>query len=540
MKLKHFLTISFSSIITIVAAQKPIFSEAKLKSVMLYEQSAELYSNTTFKIPKGSSEIVIANIAENIDESSIKIGSKSKISVLTYRFTDDEDFYKIELDKKNPEHKIVLDSISLMEKKIKDLTIQKTSLANSIGILDKNQTINSGSTSYSKELEKLIEYYQKKRIDLSLQLDNVDNDISKLNVKLGKLQTKFNLNNKEMENYPKGKLVVQVSNDVDELVNLDIKYSVRDASWRPYYDVVIPDINSKTKLLYKALIRQNSGLDWKNVELHLISGFPNVHKNIPNLYDWNLYYQQPVPIMKDEVYYDAKKTAPVTASASVVSAERMMEEVTVVRASAFQNQLNVGYDLKDLYTILSNNQDNSINLDDNEIPATYTYYTIPKMDKTVFLVAELDNLDKYNLINAEANIIFQDTNVGKTSLNIDNTDNKLLLTLGDDRRVSIKRDLIKDKTMEKSISSSNKEQQYAYQFTIRNNKNEKIKLRIKDQVPVSTDKQIIISMVNKGGATYDEKTGDLTWDIVLNANETKKIDFSFKVNSLKNKVLLGL
>ncbi|MFC4163328.1 DUF4139 domain-containing protein [Epilithonimonas zeae] len=540
MKLKHFLTISFSSIIIIVAAQKPIFSEAKLKSVMLYEQSAELYSNTSLRIPKGSSELVIANIAENIDESSIKIGSKSKISVLTYRFTDDEDFYKIELDKKNPEHKIVLDSISLMEKKIKDLTIQKTSLANSISILDKNQTINSGSTSYSKELEKLIEYYQKKRIDLNLQLDNVDNDISKLNVKLGKLQTKFDLNSKEMENYPKGKLVVQVSSNVDELVNLDIKYSVRDASWRPYYDVLILDINSKTKLLYKALIRQNSGLDWKNVELHLISGFPNVHKNIPNLYDWNLYYQQPVPIMKDEVYYDAKKTAPVTASASVVSAQRMMEEVTVVRASAFQNQLNVGYDLKDLYTILSNNQDNSINLDVNEIPATYTYYTIPKMDKTVFLVAELDNLDKYNLINAEANIIFQDTNVGKTSLNTENTDNKLLLTLGDDRRISIKRDLIKDKTMEKSISSSNKEQQYSYQFTIRNNKNEKIKLRIKDQVPVSTDKQIIISMVNKGGATYDEKTGDLTWDIVLNANETKKIDFSFKVNSLKNKVLLGL
>ena len=47
-------------------------------------------------------------------------------------------------------------------------------------------------------------------------------------------------------------------------------------------------------------------------------------------------------------------------------------------------------------------------------------------------------------------------------------------------------------------------------------------------------------MMNKGGATYDEKTGDLIWDIVLEANETKKIDFSFKVNSLKTKVLLGL
>ena len=540
MKIKHLLTATFCSIVASISAQKPVFTEAKLKSVMLYEQSAELYSNTSFRIPKGSSEIVIANIAENIDESSIKIGSKSKISVLTYRFTDDEDFYKVELDKKNPEHKLVLDSISLMEKKIKDLSFQKTSLANSIAILDKNQTINSGSTSYSKELEKLIEYYQKKRIDLSLQLDNVESSITQMNTKLGKLQTKFDLNSKEMENYPTGKLVVQISSESDETVNLDIKYSVRDASWRPYYDVVIPDINSKTKLMYKALIKQNSGLDWKNVELHLVSGFPNVHKQIPSLYDLNLYYQNPIPVMRDEVYYEPQRTPAATASVSKVSAKEMLADVSVVRASAFQNQLNVGYDLKDLYTILSNNQENSINLDVNEIPATYTYYTIPKMDKTVFLIAELDNLEKYNLINAGANIIFQDTNVGKTTLNTENTENKLLLTLGDDRRISIKRDLIKDKTMEKSISSSNKEQQYAYQFTIRNNKNEKIKLRIKDQVPVATDKQIIVSMMNKGGATYDEKTGDLIWDIVLEANETKKIDFSFKVNSLKTKVLLGL
>lgn len=190
MKIKHFLTLVFCSTINTIFAQKPIFSEAKLKSVTLYEQSAELRSNTTFKAPKGSSEIVIANIAENIDESSIKIGSKSKISVLTYRFSDDEDFYKIELDKKNPEHKLVLDSITLVEKKIKDWTIQKTSLANSIGILDKNQTINSGSTSYSKELEKLIEYYQKKRIDLSFQLDNVEDDISKMDMKLARLISK--------------------------------------------------------------------------------------------------------------------------------------------------------------------------------------------------------------------------------------------------------------------------------------------------------------------------------------------------------------
>lgn len=536
--MKKLIIIALCNIPFLAFAQKPVFAEAKLKSVTLYEQSAELYSNTMFKIPKGSSEVVITNIAQNIDESTIKIGSKSKVSVLTYRFTTDESIYKVELDKRNPQHKIVMDSISLVEKKLKDLDFQRAALSNSIGILDKNQTINAGSTSYSKELEKLIDYYQKKRTDLSIQLDQAETSYALFTRKLDILRSRFDLNNQELEKYPKGKLILQVSSDSSEDVNLDIKYSIRDAFWKPYYDVLIPDINSKAQLLYKAMVRQNSGLDWKNVELHLVSGYPNVKKTIPSLSEWSLFYQEPliasapgIKINQAENYNSGRTSA---------VAEVKVAEVAVLGSNVSRNQLNVAYDLKDLYTILSNNQDNSINLDRTEIPATYTYYSIPKVDRTVYLIAELDNLDKYNLINAEANVIFENTNVGKTTLNAENTDTKLLLTLGDDKRISAKREMIKDKTMEKSISSSNKEQQFAYQFTIRNNKSEKVKLRIKDRIPVSQDKQIIITLVNKGGASYNEETGELIWEITLNANETKKMEFSFKVNSLKNRVVLGL
>lgn len=538
--MKKVIIVALCSISIMAFGQKPIFAEAKLNSVTLYEQSAELYSNSTFKIPKGSSEVVITNVAQNIDESTIKIGSRSKVSVLTYRFTTDENFYKTELDKRNPQHKIVLDSISLMEKKLKDLDFQKTALANSIGILDKNQMINAGSTSYSKELEKLIDYYQKKRTELSIQLDKAETSYSSVAEKLDKLRTKFDLNNQELEKYPKGKLVLQISSEGSEDVNLDIRYSIREALWRPYYDVVIPDINSKAQLLYKAMVRQNSGLDWKNVELHMVSGYPNVKKQIPFLPAWSVFYQEPFAGAVAGVKINRDESSVSVRSMSYAEKEMSVSEVALVGSTVSRNQLNVAYDLKDRYTILSNNKDNSINLDRTEIPANYTYYTIPKIDRTVYLIAELDNLDKYNLINAEANVIFENTNIGKTTINAENTDTKLLLTLGDDKRISFKREAVKDKTMEKSISSSNKEQQFAYQLTIRNNKSEKVKIRIKDRIPVSQDKQLIITLVNKGGATYNEETGELTWDILLNANETRKLEFSFKVNSLKNRTISGL
>lgn len=520
----------------IVSAQKPIFSEANISRVVLYEQSAELVSASSFNVPKGSSEIVISNIANNIDESSIKIGSKNKISILTYRFSDDEDLYKVALDKRNPQHKIVLDSIELVKKQMKNLEFERTALSKSIEILDKNQLITATSSSFTKDLSKLVDYYQKKRVELNLLVEKINEQNVVWADKLNKLQSKFNITNKENENYPIGKLILQVSADANTKVDLDIKYNVQQASWRPYYDVIAKGLNEKIQLVYKAMINQNTGIDWKNVKLSLVSGFPNQRKIMPQMNNWQLYYNEPIanttPGLKTQAVYEEV--------ASQKKADISEFVVTAVRKSSFQNQLNLSYELEDNYTILANGQDNSINLDVSELPANFTYFSIPKYDTTAFLIAEIGNLDKYNLIKAEGNVIFQDTNIGKTIINPETVDNKMNITLGDDRRVSIKREPIKEKTLTKSLSNTNKEQQYAYEITVRNNKSEKIKIKIKDQIPISSDKQIIVSLIDKGNAEYDEDNGTLTWNTEIGANETKKLKFAFKVNYLKNKELIGL
>lgn len=115
----------------------------------------------------------------------------------------------------------------------------------------------------------------------------------------------------------------------------------------------------------------------ENVELHLVSGYPNVRKQIPSLSSWSLFYQEPVAAVIPGVQTDRVENYASVRSQSAVK-EVSIAEVAVVGSNISRNQLNVAYDLKDLYTILSNNQDNSINLDRTEIPATYTYYTVRK------------------------------------------------------------------------------------------------------------------------------------------------------------------
>ena len=63
---------------------------------------------------------------------------------------------------------------------------------------------------------------------------------------------------------------------------------------------------------------------------------------------------------------------------------------------------------------------------------------------------------------------------------------------------------------------------------------------LKDQFPLSTDKDITIEYLDKDGAKHNEETGVLTWEIKLKPNETKKYRISYKVKHPKDKVIGNL
>lgn len=74
------------------------------------------------------------------------------------------------------------------------------------------------------------------------------------------------------------------------------------------------------------------------------------------------------------------------------------------------------------------------------MPATYKYYAAPRVDKEAFLLAEINDYSKYNLLPCEANIIFEGLYVGKTTINPNQTTDTLSLSMGRDKKISIKRE----------------------------------------------------------------------------------------------------
>ncbi|MCU4187768.1 DUF4139 domain-containing protein [Flavobacterium sp. HXWNR29] len=535
--MKKILLITLLCFSTITFAQKPIFTTAKIKSATVYSNSAELLQSAFVTLPSGTSEIVIKNVADYVNENTIQIGAPSNVTVLSVQFTRNF-ISEYEIDESNPMIKRVRDSIMLIEKEMGKIANEKVSYSKTIDLLDKNQNVAGQNSGLNvSELIKLVDYYRAKRNELSNLVDVLIEKENKLKDKLSKLNSKLELNTQKQEKSSQGKLVLQVMTDVASSVNLDINYLTNNASWSPFYDLRADNINSPINLMYKAKVAQNTGIDWKKVKLTLSSGNPNQNNTAPILQAWFLRYGYPRTYGYDN---SNVKLNTVVVSGYMKKDKAELDESSISNYTTInENQLNISFDIDIPYDILSNGKAHSVALKDLKLPATYKYYAVPKAEKEAFLLAEISEYSKFNLLPGEANIIFEGMYVGKTMINPNQTSDTLNLSMGRDKKIAIKREKIADKSGTKFLSGY-KEQTFTYDITVKNNKKEAIEMLLKDQYPISTDKEITIELLDNGKAKVNTETGILTWDVKLNAGETKKFRISYKVKYPKDKFIDNL
>lgn len=593
----------------IAMAQKPIFTSAKTKAVTVYFSGAEITQSTTVNLPVGTSEIVIKNVADYLNENTLQIGAPKNVTVLSVQFSDNY-VSEFELDESNPLIKKVQDSILYVQKELKKIQIDKNSHQQTIEILDKNKEIRGANSGLNvAELMKLVEYYKSKRIELDNAVVLLVEKETKWKKILEDLNNKLEINTQKEEKISEGKLILQVMNEVAGNVNLDISYITNSASWQPFYDLRTENINAAIDLAYKAKVTQTTGIDWKKIKLTLSSSNPNQNNIAPLLQAWFLSYGKDKELEdrpNASVLASLQGTAPgltvISSSGTPGSAkfdgyirgassingdtdpliiingipstsenfrnlnQNNIKSVSVLKDTAAtsiygdkgangvvlittknmndyttieEQELNVSFDIDIPYDILSNGKAHSVSLKDIKIPATYKYYAAPKVEKEGFLMAELNDYAKYNLLPGEANIVFEGMYVGKTMINPNQTQDTLNLSMGRDKKISIKRERITDKSGTKFLSSY-KEQTFTYDIIVRNNKKEEINMLLKDQYPLSTDKEITVELLDKDGAKANEETGILTWEIKLKPNETKKHRISYKVKYPKDKIIGNL
>ncbi|HWK06025.1 MAG TPA: DUF4139 domain-containing protein [Puia sp.] len=516
-----------------------------LQSATVYRNGAELVHTARASLRQGNNALIIEDISNNIDINSIRIGSTGSVTVLSVEFS--KEYLRPEIS--SPLIKKLQDSLDKVQQELEKVNVGIKTDMDMLDLLSSNKKIGGQQTGLSvAELIKMMDYYKQKSLELNAELTAGNTKAGRLKTAAGKLESQ--ITEEEQKNTrTSGRLLLQLLSPQAGEVIFTISYLTPTAFWNPSYDLRVDNINDSLKLLYKAKLVQTSGIDWKQVKLTLSTSVPNQGGNAPILKTWFLHYVE--TFMDNESYKSnslqsmvAGKVAGVQLNEVVVAgygtqkraasnavANELGDYVTVK-----DNTMNVTFDIDLPYDVPTNGKEQNVVLKEYTVPSTYKYYAVPRLDKDAYLLGEIPDWEKLNLLPGEANLIFEGTYIGKSFIDPASIQDTLNLTLGRDKRVVVKREKIVDYSSVKFLGS-NKKQIFTYEITVKNNKKEKIQMLLKDQYPISSSKEIEEELLESSGAEVNTDTGVLTWKLQLAPGESKKYRISYSLKYPRDKIV---
>lgn len=201
-----------------------------------------------------------------------------------------------------------------------------------------------------------------------------------------------------------------------------------------------------------------------------------------------------------------------------------------VATTITKKDLRVEYAIQSKMSIPSDGMDHRVSIATHELPASYEYHVIPKIDPSVYLSAQVVGWEKLNLLSGESNIYFDGTFMGKSYLDVNSTKDTLSFSFGKDSKVSVERTRVKEKSKIKTIGSRQKFD-VTWEIKIKNNGGAMIPLIVKDQYPVSNQEDVKVKQGELVDGKVDEKTGIITWTFLKGISGSQTITFDYSVDS---------
>jgi len=541
MKRIYFLLI-ISLLGTSMSAQKNVNSN--IKKVTVFLRGAQIYRTATTSLKKGRTDVVFSGLSTRLLANTIQVKGKGNFTIMSVHHQINY-LKKTKLDKRIKE---MQDSVVLLTGE-KNLNQQfYNALNQEQQMLLANKTIGGTNTGVDvTNLKTMADFYRTRLKDIYTRMYKINLENGKRNEKIAVLNQQIQ---QSRANYQTTVSEIVVDLNVKEATQakFNFSYIVSNASWYPQYDIRAEDAHHPIQLHYRAMIRQNTGVEWKNVKLTVSTGNPNSNSIIPQMNPWYLNYYLNTPNRKmprnrstsmtvksnnkteaddmaleetAEPFYTAPLTQPVTA----LSNANNSSNYTTVQAGQTTTLFNISIP----YTIPSTNKTVNVKIQKVELPADYRYYCIPKLSLDAFLQARITGWEELNLLSGSVNVFFDGTYVGKSYINPQNLSDTLDISLGKDQSIIVKRTKIKDKTG-KLILSSSKKMNVGWEINIRNNKSEKIQITFMDQLPISRVEDIEVTLNTKDGAKFNKDNSFLQWDEEIDSKKsiTKKFNYTVK------------
>lgn len=547
---KHILTVVCGIISLCAAAQNTKNVTSKITEVTIFiDNAAQITREASAEIPQGSTTLIFKKISPFVNDQTIQVKAPKGVTISSVKYQKnytEKDEYSVEIEKLTAD----------IEKLNNEINTQNTLLNATkaeIEFLKANQTIANGNATISvTSLRETYNFYGDKMKALLMEEMTLNTKITNLKKERDQLQRQLNQSQKT-KHEKQGEIAVKVNASKTCTAKFELTYIVNGASWYPSYDIRVSDVDKPLNITYKANINQQTMVDWENVKIKLSAAQTNISGAAPHLNPYYLEY--PRPIVRNNYKSRGKnsaammrvESAPQAAGGEMfeIADEEVVEDLSFTGGSGTTRnsykpqqtgiQTAIEFEIKNKYTIKSGANDETIDMVEYSIPSKYQYLSIPKLNKNVYLTASFTDWQQYNMLTGDANIYFEDTYVGNTILDTEEYSDTMKVSLGVDKSISIKRESVRDQSKKQFIGTKRSDTR-DWKITVKNNKQQKIDLTILDQVPVSKNTDIEVTVNEKSGGKQNEY-GTIEWRFDLEPNASKELRLNYTVKYSKSKNL---
>ena len=525
------------------SAANTVIVQAPPSEVHIYLSQGMIKKQGTVFLKKGKNEIYIPELTSDrrgdvpsvLFDQEVNIESVQILPALPREVSGDEEDVQEELQ----------EEISQLNREIKSKELMHSFLVKSADNIFALKDISF------KEASEYLE-------SLPDKLKKIDCELEALKKKLQEARAKATAKNTEQEKreiriYQTPCLKVVVFSTAEIEAQITLEFIEKNAYWIPYYRISADEDRKNITVSLRGQISQTSGIDWEKVKLILSTGSPSRLLQKPKLRKISL------SLRHSGMYGMSENTMNRYPAPSGISADlKMIDDIwepdgdnsiqlsgpssafTQNTANVFQpvgvrtNDTTVDFVLPGTYDIPTGNTRTMVSIQELSIPVNFIYTVYPTASPDAILSAKFIENRHLNLPEGDADLFMDGVYIGKINVRPSSWQEQEELSFGPDRRIQVKREMTKSNHLNVRLSG-NERTMYEYSYEYMNQKDNSVDVKIMDQVPVSSDKEVTVDITELSGGKLEDETGFITWEKGIGSGESGKFMLKYQITSPKGK-----
>ncbi|MCB0220999.1 MAG: mucoidy inhibitor MuiA family protein [Chrysiogenetes bacterium] len=397
-------------------------------------------------------------------------------------------------------------------------------------------------------------FLQKEHTRLNRELRELEPAKKKLQGELRALQLELaKLQSQQRTRYRMVTLEVSLPNPGK--VSVDLAYLTYGASWTPRYEARVDTGAEKLQLAYGAEVRQQSGDDWKGVDLTLSTARPSENQILPELSPWYIDVPRPMPRSLERAKRSgggADMMMLAEAPASMEVRDEAAYEMDAPAVAIIDAGLSTEFKVARKQNIPSDGENHRVALQGIDLKAPLAARAVPKREEAAFLTSRVENSSEVPLLPGAMQVFRDGAFVGGSQMPAVLPGETFDLSLGRDPRFTIEREYVLTKRDEGGFFSKKVTREFHYRIKVKNFHKSARRIVILDQVPVAQDGRIEVKLgegitppnsaetdpglPGKAAASVKRAPGDptprpgtLAWEYEIPAGGERTIELKFSV-----------